>query len=102
MTIIDLTCYPYPALNIILLETPLNKYHKLFVLIKSIKDILLENIMFRVIHILHERNQSDDFKETLEKLDASANVDLLIHNSPTHELSNILAANTTLTLFLRL
>lgn len=99
MTIIDLTCYPYPALNIILIETPLNKYHKLFVLIKSIKDILLENIMFRVIHILHERNQSDDFKE---KLDASANVDLLIHNSLTHELSNILGADTSLTLFLRL
>lgn len=90
MRIIDLACYLDSPLSITLIETPLNMYHKHVVLIQSIKDILLENNMFRVILILYEDNQSDGF---MTKLSASINVDLLIPNFFISRLYNIIVAD---------
>lgn len=88
MGIISSVCYSNSPISVILLKSPLNKYHKHVVLIQSIKYIFYEKTMFRVLHPLHERNQSVDF---MDKLKISTNVNLLIHDSPTLGLSNILA-----------
>lgn len=77
--IIESTCYSNSSLSISLIENPLNEYYKHGMLIQSIKDIILDNVMFRVIHIFREGNQNVDF---MAKLGTSNDIDLPIHPFP--------------------
>lgn len=92
MHINDSKCYTNSSLTINLINTHLNNHHKYAMLIQSIKDILFKNTMFKVVHILHECNQSANF---MAKLDASSYADLLTHISPP-KLNNIGCRNFSL------
>lgn len=80
--------YSDSSLSINEIETP-------FVLIQNIKDMLLENTIFRIIHTLREGNQSVGF---MVNPNVSSNVDFLIHNSPPLKFSSIFTADTIDTL----
>lgn len=82
--------------NINLIETTLNKYHKQAMLIHSIKDLLLENTIFKVIHMLREWNQREYY---ITKLGTYNNEDLLIHTSHLPRLSYTLAPDVAWAFF---
>jgi len=72
---------------LILLMVPLKGTIYIYdVLIQDIKH-LLHQINMTVPHTLRERNQCSDF---MTKLEASSDVDLLLHESPPDGLVNLL------------
>ena len=93
----EIACYSDPLVCINLINGPTKRYHIYVVLIQDIKQ-LLHHTNVTVSHTLREGNQCEDF---MAKLEASSDIDPLLHESPPIGLVNLLISAAASTLFLR-
>jgi hypothetical protein len=97
MAIGELVCYSDSLHCINLIKGPISKFHVHAVLTQDIKELLSHNNV-TLCHTLREGNQCVDF---LAKLDASSDVDLVIHDSPPTGMLDLLRSDSVGTVFIR-
>jgi len=94
---VELVCYYDYLVCINLINDCLEMYHVYVILIQDIKKLLHQSNV-TVCHTLVDGNRCADF---WAKLEASLNVNLLIHASPTTGLLSLLRSDTNETFCLR-
>jgi hypothetical protein len=85
----ELACYSDSLACINLINGHIERYHIYVVLIEDIKQILQQTNAI-VSHTLREGNQCSDY---IAKLEASSNVELLLHDFPPDGLVNLVSSN---------
>ncbi|GAU20604.1 hypothetical protein TSUD_33400 [Trifolium subterraneum] len=95
--ITDLICYTDSLLSCNLIQGPYSHYHIYGVLIQNIKDYMQQSNI-NICHTLREGNQCADY---LAKLGASSTEALVIHDTPTADLCNLMDLDARGTIFTR-